>query len=46
MKATKRMMATATTVAGDEEGNGDGDKSNGDGDAGGGRANRRSTDKL
>ncbi len=37
--ATKRMMATATRVVGNEEGNGDGGKSNGDGDKGGGRAN-------
>jgi hypothetical protein len=34
-----RMMATATTVAGDKEGNGDSGKSNGDGGEGGGRAN-------
>jgi hypothetical protein len=34
--ATKRIMATATTVVGDEEGNGDGGKSNGDGNEGGG----------
>ena len=34
--ATKRMMATATMVAGDKEGNGDGGKSNGDGNEGGG----------
>ncbi len=38
-RATKRMMATATTVAGNKEGNGDGGKSNGDGDKGGGQAN-------
>jgi hypothetical protein len=44
--ATKRMMAMATMVAGNEEGNGNGGKSNGDGDEGGGRANWRSTDKL
>jgi hypothetical protein len=37
--ATKRMMATATTVAGDKEDNGNGGKSNGDGNEGGGRAN-------
>ncbi len=37
--ATKRMMAMATTVADNEEGNGDDGKSNGDGDEGGRRAN-------
>jgi hypothetical protein len=42
---TKRMMATVTMVAGDEEGNGDGGKSNGDGNEGGGQANWHSTDK-
>ncbi len=33
---TKRVMATATRVAGDEEGNGDSGKSNGDGNKNGG----------
>jgi hypothetical protein len=37
--ATKRVMAMATMVAGDKEGNGKGGKSNGDGDEGGGQAN-------
>ncbi len=37
--AMKRMMAMATTVAGDKEGNDNGGKSNGDGDEGGGQAN-------
>jgi hypothetical protein len=37
--ATKRMMETATMVAGNKEDNGDGSKSNGDGDEGGGQAN-------
>jgi hypothetical protein len=37
--ATKRMMATATTLAGNEECNGDSGKSNGDGNEGGGQAN-------
>ncbi len=37
--ATKRMMATAMTVVGNKEGNGDSGKSNGDGDKGGGQAN-------
>jgi hypothetical protein len=32
-------MAMATTVAGNEEGNGDGGMSNGDSDEGGGQAN-------
>jgi hypothetical protein len=36
--ATKRAMVTATMVAGDKEGYGDGCKSNGDGNEGGGRA--------
>jgi hypothetical protein len=37
--ATKRMMATATTVVGNEEGNGDGGKSNGNSNEGGRQAN-------
>jgi hypothetical protein len=36
--ATKRVMATATRVVGDEEGNGDGSKSDGDGNENGGQA--------
>jgi hypothetical protein len=38
-RATKRVIETATMLAGDEESNGDGGKSNGEGDEGGGRAN-------
>ncbi len=34
--ATKRVMATATRVAGDKDGNGDGSKSFGNGNEGGG----------
>ncbi len=35
---TKRAMMTETKVAGNKEGNGDGDKSNADGKEGGGQA--------
>jgi hypothetical protein len=35
----KRVIATATTVAGGKVGNGDGGKSNGDGDESGRQAN-------
>jgi hypothetical protein len=44
--ATKRMMATAATVAGNKEGRGNGGKSNGDDDEGGRQENWHSTDKL
>ncbi len=37
--ATKRVMATAMTLAGNKEGNDGSDKSNGDGNKGGGHAN-------
>ncbi len=44
--ATKRMMAMAVMVAGNEKGRGDGGKSNGDDNEGGGQENWHSTDKL
>ncbi len=37
--AMKRMMVTATTVAGNKEGNRDGGRSNGNGDESSGQAN-------
>jgi hypothetical protein len=40
-EATKRAITTATRVASDEDGNGDGGKSNGNGDEGAGRATTR-----
>jgi hypothetical protein len=40
-EATKRAITTATRVASDDDGAGDGGKSDGDGDKGAGRATTR-----